>query len=337
MAQPPGRGQEALWDGYFSRHWSGSRWARAIYRSAGVARRHPAVDPTVEDISTWGTGQRMRRYGAEAMPLAKEAAAQALAASAVDAGAVGLLAVVSCTGYSTPGTDIGLARDLGISPAAERIFIGHMGCHAALPALGAAADFVAARGQAALLLCVELPSLHVQPPTSDAGQILAHALFSDAAAAVVVAPAGGHGLGLVDSEARTDTSSASLITWEVTDLGFRMGLARQVPSVVRQYVGPVVSSLLARHGLQAGDVQAWCAHPGGPAVLDAVQGALGLSEAKMALSRKTLELRGNCSSATVLLELDELARSGQLAPGQHAVLLGFGPGLTVHAALLQAA
>ena len=47
----------------------------------------------------------------------------------------------------------------------QRLFVGHMGCYAALPGLGAVADFVVARGRPAVLLCLELTSLHVQPPT----------------------------------------------------------------------------------------------------------------------------------------------------------------------------
>ena len=102
---------------------------------------------------------------------------------------VGLFAVCSCTGYVTPGLDILLARDLGMSAATQRVFVGHMGCYAALPGLGLVSDFATARGKPAVLLCVELTSLHVQPPSTEAQQIVSHALFADAAAAAVVLPA----------------------------------------------------------------------------------------------------------------------------------------------------
>src|SRR5207244_625784 len=102
--------------------------------------------------------------------------------------------VASCTGYATPGVDILIARDLGMSAALQRLHVGHMGCYAALPALGSASDFVVARDRPAVLLCVELTSLHVQPSTAtarrgepddkDLQQMVAHALFADAAAAV---------------------------------------------------------------------------------------------------------------------------------------------------------
>ena len=118
----------------------------------------------------------------------------------------------------------------------QRLHIGHMGCYAALPGLGAVSDFVVARRRPAVLLCIELPSLHVQPAppgetrtrARDLQQMVAHALFSDAAAAVVLAP-DAPGLEVVDAVARTDVSTADHMTWDVTDLGFVMGLSPRVP------------------------------------------------------------------------------------------------------------
>ena len=66
----------------------------------------------------------------------------------------------------------------------RRLLVGHMGCYAALPGLAAVNDFVLAQRRPAVLLCVELTSLHLQPPDGDTGQVVVHALFGDAAAAV---------------------------------------------------------------------------------------------------------------------------------------------------------
>ena len=60
------------------------------------------------------------------------------------------------------------------------------------------------------------------------------------------------------------------MTWEVTDLGFRMGLSPRVPQVLSLHVRTLVDDLLARHGLTRGDVDGWAVHPGGPKILDVV-------------------------------------------------------------------
>lgn len=335
-AVPPSRPQRALWDDFLGPHVGHNRWAQRIYNSVGVQRRHPAVDPTKEDVSGWSTGQRMQRYVPEALPLGKSAVSEALALAGTDSAEVGLFAVVSCTGYATPGIDIRLARDLAMPDTVQRLLIGHMGCYAAIPGLGAVSDFVVARQRPAVLLCLELCSLHVQPPSLETEQIVAHALFSDAAAAVVVAPGARPGLAVVDVAALSDPSSAGHMTWDITDHGFRMGLSRRVPDVLAVHVAPMIGDLLARNGITAADVSGWAVHPGGPRILDVVEDRLGLASDALGPSRRVLAEHGNCSSATALLVVEEIQRQQPPTPGTYIVLVSFGPGLTLYAALLRA-
>ncbi len=334
IAHPPPTDQDEMWRDFFSDHYAGVArgLAKRVFENSGVRTRHGVVNPIVENPSRWSTGARMERYLVEALPLGKDAASSALDRAGVPASEVGMLVVCSCTGYVTPGLDILLARDLGLPPDAQRVFVGHMGCYAAMPGLGVAADYVALNARPAMLLCVELPSLHVQPPTVDAQQVVAHALFSDAAAAVVLVPVEtGHRVAEV--AARTDTTTADHMTWHITDLGFRMGLSPQVPDVLARHVGPMIGDLVGRHGLTTRNVTSWAVHPGGPRILDVVEEQLGLDAADMVASRQTLAEHGNCSSPTVLLILDLLTRRpGGL--GGPTVAMAFGPGLTIYAALL---
>jgi predicted naringenin-chalcone synthase len=331
-ALPATLDQDAAWDGFFARHYAGVRAARRIWSSAGVRTRHAVANPIDEDLSSWGTGARMARYVQEALPLGKQAVAGALDAAGLAPGDVGLFAVATCTGYATPGLDIRLASDLGMPAGLQRLLVGHMGCYAAIPGLAAVGDFVTARSRPAVLLCCELTSLHVQPAVRDLDQVVAHALFSDAAAAVVVEPGAGRGRRLAGVVARTDPSTADHMTWDVTDLGFRMGLSPRVPDVLSRHVGDVVAELLAGAGLRVEDVAGWAVHPGGPRILDVVRDELGLVEEQLGASRRVLAEHGNCSSATVLLVLQELAD----ADGP-VVAMAFGPGLTLYAALLMPA
>lgn len=349
-AVPAAVDQQALWDRYFAGHYNGDPTAAKVWASSGIATRHFVVSPFEEDLCDLGTGARMQRFIAEAMPLGKEAVAGALAAAGLAATDVGLFAVASCTGYVTPGIDILLARDLGMGVDVQRLMIGHMGCYAALPGLGAVADFAVARSRPAVLLCLELTSLHVQPATEsarsgrptygDVQQMVAHALFSDAASAVVLEPSPGlepsaPGLQLIDLVARTDVSASDHMTWDVTDIGFRMGLSPRVPDVLGAHVRDVVTGLLARHGLAVDDVAGWAVHPGGRRILEVVADRLGIPPEKMAPSYDVLRDFGNCSSATVLLVLERLQATRPLAAGETVVAMAFGPGLTLCAALLR--
>ena len=310
-----GRMAEAL-DGLSAAVWLLDAEGRVAHRNA-AAERH-AAQP----------GGALRVAGGR-LVASHRASSAALDAAGLAPGDVGLFAVATCTGYATPGLDIRLASDLGMPPGLQRLLVGHMGCYAALPGLAAVSDFVTARARPAVLLCCELTSLHVQPAQRDLEQVVAHALFSDAAAAVVVEPGAGRGRRLAGVVARTDASTADLMTWDVTDLGFRMGLSPRVPGVLSKHVGEVVDELLAGAGLRVEDVAGWAVHPGGPRIIDVVRDELGLAEEQMAASRRVLSEHGNCSSATVLLVLQEMADvDGPV------VAMAFGPGLTLYAALL---
>jgi predicted naringenin-chalcone synthase len=334
-AWPQTATQEEAWETFFRFHYDDSPLARKIFRKTQIQYRHSTIDPRVQrEIPEWGTARRMQRFVEDAMPLGREALTMAFDSAGLTARDVGLLAVVTCTGYATPGLDVKLAEQLGMSPSTQRLHIGHMGCYAAIPGLAAVQDAAVARGKVAAMLCVELTSLHVQPATDEVEQMVAHALFSDGAAAVAVVP-DSPGLEVVDIVARTASEYAEMMTWDVTDQGFRMGLSPAVPAVLGEHVVDVVDELLATNGLRKGDVARWAVHPGGPTIVDVVAERLELEPAELDDSRETLRMHGNCSSATILLILERVLSHDDLDAGDHVVAMAFGPGLTLYAALLR--
>jgi predicted naringenin-chalcone synthase len=336
-AVPAAIGQQEIWDDVFSPRLGGNSLARALFLRAGISTRHTAVDPRVDDVSHWTTGDRMRRYVTEARGLGRDAVTEALRQAGVPAEDVGLFMVVSCTGYATPGLDILIADDLGMPASVRRLIVGHMGCYAAIPGLGAAADFVRAQGRPAVMLCVELPSLHIQPSTDpkDLQTVVSHALFADAAAAVVIEPDATSGLEVLETTAVTAPGSAALMTWSVTDHGFRMGLSPKVPQVLSLHVADAVQSLIKPSGLEVADVAGWAVHPGGRRIVDVVAEQLHLDAEQVADSRAVLDEYGNCSSATVLMVLEQVRRRERLAAGEAVVAMAFGPGLTLCTTLLR--
>ena len=244
------------------------------------------------------------------------------------------MVAVSCTGYTGPGLDLHLAADLGLDSSVRRLHIGHMGCYAAVPALRTAAALASASGRSALVDCVELCTLHLQPPArrEDVVQI---ALFADGAGAAVVA-ADGDGPELVGSHTVTVPASEERMGWLVGDDGFRMWLSPRVPAIIERGVEGLVAGLLDPHGLRVPDVDHWVVHPGGPEILERVQRRLSLGAGALTLSWEALADGGNRSSATVLAILDALLASGAVRPGEWIAMLAFGTGLTMESLLLRA-
>ena len=314
------------------------RQIERLFAATRVHTRQMAVDLPAYYTRPRSVGERMATYAIEAPALGRAALAAALrdAVDRVGPAEVADFFVVSCTGYVAPGLDILLSRDLGLPADGRRVSIGHMGCFGALVGLRQSLAAVRAHpGSAAALLCVELASLHFVE-NLETEVLTSFALFGDAAAAAVIADdPEAAGPELVDTYCVTDFSAAGQMSWTITDTGFVMGLSPRIPVTLRRAARGAMERLLTPHGLTVADVRHWIIHPGGPAILDAIQGRLELTDEQMAPSWEVLAEHGNCSSATVLLILDKLMRSGQASAGEWCVMMAFGPGLTLETALLR--
>jgi predicted naringenin-chalcone synthase len=310
------------------------RKARLIFSQARLDTRQFAlpdvVDPEAARLYRGSTlpttGARMEAFAELAPDLAEQACRKALNCARARPEDVSALVVATCTSTGAPDLDVELATRLGLSPAAERSQLVWMSCTAAFPALRTAQRAASATGGLALVVCVELCSLHVRAD-AELGSLLAHSLFSDGAAAALVAPDGSASDTLAvfgEGTTRLVAEARDALRWEFTDHGFRAHLSTELPRLIEGECGDFVDRLL---GADRGDVRSWCVHPGGPAILDAVERTLGLAPTALEASREVLRTRGNMSSATILYVLEqELAR---MAPGDQGLMLGFGTGLTL--------
>lgn len=309
-----------------------------LFRASKVEQRQSVIDFDAYYQQPRSTGDRMAEYQRAAYTLGRAAVEECLtgAGDRYTASAISDFVAVSCTGYSAPGLDVQLARDLRMPRDVRRLVVGHMGCFGAIVGLRQCLTTVRAHpGATAALLSVELTTLHFTP-TLDAEVLTSFALFGDAAGAVLLSDdEAATGPELVDTYCAADFASADQMTWTITDVGFVMSLSPRVPVTLRRNIASVVSNLLDPHGLSVRDVAHWLVHPGGPSILDVIQARLELSDEQMALSWQVLRDHGNCSSATVLVMLDALMRSGRTQRGEWGVMMAFGPGLTLETCLLR--
>ncbi len=310
------------------------RWQRII-AGAGIDTRHGVIP--IEQVLNLSTKERMEVYEQHAPGLAEEAAGRALRNATIRPDQVTDLIVVSCTGFFAPGLDVALVERLGLRPTVRRTVIGFMGCFGAIVGLRMAVGACRADPEAvAVVMCLELCSLHLRSDRSAANQV-ASALFADGAAAAVVAThealgadARGCALGRVTlGHSRLIPEGRRWMTWRITDAGFAMTLTRDVPVALRDNLAAIVDDMSPRRP------NFFVVHPGGPGILDAVDQALELDGAHgLDAARDVLRRFGNMSSATVLFVLDEALRRGYRPP---AMLLAFGPGLSIESLLLEPA
>lgn len=325
-----------------------TRHARAVFGRAGVAHRHMVVDRDFYQQEQ-RTQARNEHYLTHALPLGEEAIRRCLAQSGHAPDDITDFFVVSCTGLDIPGLDLRLAGHLGMRQTLRRTCILGMGCYGAFPALQRAREAVSAGpDRLALVLAVELCSLHLQTDDSLENMVVS-ALFADGAAAVLIGPRlqGDNGAShapsnppahtplLVDAATHCDYATFDHMAFHVTDHGFQMRLSAYVPDVLAANVEAFIDPLLERNGLTRSEVRFWGIHPGGSKILDYLQERLGLTAEHLAYSRAVLREYGNMSSPTVLFVLDQIQRHGSPQPGDHGVLMAFGPGLTMESALVR--
>jgi len=325
-----------------------------VYMNAGISKRHSVLlegagghstkqsffsrlDPALDLSGRHGpsTAARMDRYIQEAVPLARRSCRQAIERSGIDSNSIDHLVTVTCTGFVAPGVDCFLIDELGLRRDVSRTQIGFMGCHGAFNGLRVGQALSVSEPESTVLVCsVELCSIHFDYGW-EVDRVLGNSLFSDGSGAAILrrsTNSDDRNWRLIAQGSFVVPDSKNAITWKVGDCGFEMTLSRRVPSTILKNLRPWLLGWLSRHGLGMDDVGTWAVHPGGPSILTSVEKALELPASALDVSRGVLDEYGNMSSATIFFVLDRLKQADARRP---CVALGFGPGLTIEAMLLQ--
>jgi len=255
-----------------------------------------------------------------------------------------------------------VARELGLSPALDRMLLHGVGCAGGMSIMRAAAQIAcgaAARGRPARVLCFacELCTPNVRHDLAEAeactdiSQLgITAALFGDGAGAFVLC--NDEGL-LRDDNGNPQTPVFQLLEWGNSTLpdtmqylscyvdptGFRTVLTRDVPSFTRKAVAPMFQQLLPSFRDKVGFAELdassfdWALHPGGLAIIEGVQAQLSLTDEQLRATQQIYKTRGNTSSASVLSVLDLLRKMGR--GKDHVVATAFGPGISIEMAMLR--
>jgi predicted naringenin-chalcone synthase len=256
---------------------------------------------------------------------------------------------VSCTGYASPSPIQKLVDRKGWHHQTRTTQVYHMGCYAAVPALRVAAGLLAQpQGDVPLraeIVHTELCTLHFNPRDHRPEQLVVQSLFADGhiryamtygEADTAKRDEGAFEILAVREEVVPD--SLGDMTWVLSEWGFRMTLAREVPEKIANGLPSFLQRLFAdgnRNFEAEREKAVFAIHPGGPRIIDSVKDLLRLDESQITHSRAVLFDRGNMSSATLPHVWERIDKDETIKSGTLIVSLAFGPGLTMAGTLFE--
>lgn len=331
--------------------YENTRKLNAIFRSSGISYRYSVLAdygkekdfsfyPNTEDFEPFpSTEVRMRVYQNYAADLSIRAIKDCIEKRAgFDVHEVTHLIMVSCTGMYAPGLDIDLVEKLGLRYDVQRVSINFMGCYAAFNGIKVGDAFCKADPQAnVLIVCIELCSIHFQKLATE-DNMLANALFSDGAAAVLMQGSTTARINLIPEAFHNSLSFSKdpQMAWSVGNLGFEMKLTSYVPEIIQGGIKKLTQEMLNKIHKDFSEIRHFAIHPGGKKILEVIEKELGISRDDNRHAYSVLNNYGNMSSPTVLFVLYYLLRDLQPKDnGQSILSFAFGPGLTLESILFK--
>ncbi|KAJ7163017.1 type Iii polyketide Synthase [Mycena filopes] len=321
----------------------------AINRRTGIKTRsliYPLEDvphpPSIKEVS--------EIFLKEGVALAVSAARAAIDEAGLVAEEITHVVSTTCTNSSNPGFDVFVAQELGLRPSVEKALLHGVGCAGGLAALRLAASLCQAaawRGEGAHVLVVacEITSSmlrdELESISRDQEVRIGITLFADGAAALILSlthssvgsamhPEGIYEL--VNWTHLTVPDTHKDLRFDVDASGFKATISPRIPSLTAPCVPLLFDTLLKslpnKSLFPALPYEAkefdWTVHPGGAAILSAIQSAMVLDKEHLRASWEVYENHGNTSSVAVLSVLDTLRRK----PGREWVVsVAFGPGV----------
>lgn len=317
-----------------------------VYRPVRVVSNEEvagAINSSDEWIQT-RSGIKNRRFADKSETLhmmSVEAARGALESAGLMAEQIDCVIVATSTRFmQTPAAGPKIATELGmLNTAAFDISAGCAGfCHA----LALASDLVKG-GTATYALVIGVEKLSDAIDMTDRSTAF---LFGDGAGAVVVGPSQQPGIGptVWGSDGAQDHAIRQTQDWvdyfaEVAEHGAdakRPYLAMEGTAVFRWAAHSLEK--VCREALDAADVaveqlDAMIPHQANGRIIEIMARVLGLPE-NCALADDIIGT-GNTSAASIPLAMEKMLRSGQSKPGDTALLIAFGAGLSYAAQVVQ--
>lgn len=317
---------------------------KKIYTNSAVSRRYSVLPDIMHPKSSIFSGnhnshigmtERNALYKKEAPLLAEKAAQETIKNWHGKLKDITHVISVSCTGAITPGVEFLLAQKLGLRDDVSLLGVNFMGCYGAFKGLKVASKIAKESPKnRVLMVCTELCTLHFKP-MNDIETLVIQSLFADGSAGVIVGSEPRENenaiFEIIDEGSSYIKDTTEDMTWDASSEGFDMTLSARVPKLIQENIEQFVRNFLGFS--YTSKKYTWAIHPGGKAIVEAIEEALKLDKSQTTSSWNVLKSFGNLSSATFLYVLEDIYRNS--SSHDRIVGIGFGPGLCIEALLLK--
>ena len=257
--------------------------------------------------------------------------------------APGLLIHISCTGYVSPSAAQKLVVRKEWNRSTEVSHAYHMGCYASLPAIRQAADYLTAprsrEGSRVDLVHNELCTLHLNPALQTPEQMVVQSLFADGHIRYSAhrARPSQNALQVISIQEELIADSIDAMTWRVSEVGFEMSLAREVPDLIQRSLRSALERMCDHADVDTKSLESaiFAIHPGGPRIIDLVEDHFKLQPWQSKASRQVLANHGNMSSATLPHVWKKILEDTQTPNDVLVISFAFGPGLTIFSSIMK--
>ncbi|OMP66049.1 type III polyketide synthase [Domibacillus epiphyticus] len=248
---------------------------------------------------------------------------------------------ISSSGMATPGIEARIMNRLPFSADTKRIPIWGLGCAGGAAGVSRAYEYCLAFPESkVLVISIELCSLTFQRNDRSKSNLIGTSLFADGAACALIT--GDHANvqtnrltpSILKGESKLLPDSENVMGWDMKDSGLHVIFSRDIPSIIRNWLGGFVEGFLQKEHLSMKDIAHFVAHPGGKKVLDAYEDTLFLSNEKTEHARNVLSEFGNMSSPTVLYVLERFMVN-EVHSEDYGLMAALGPGFCGELVLLK--
>ena len=304
---------------------------RAAITGLGTAVGHKVVTnhdlaAVLDTSDQWiveRTGIHERRVGGSCLELGGQAAKIALKQAEIDATDLDLIICSTCTPDQVfPAVSNRIQDELGATCGA---FDLNAACSGFTYGITLGQAQIAAGMERVLVVGVDTLSRF-----TDWDDRSTAILFGDGAGAVVLEPAIRDDRGVLSTYMGSEGRFADLLICDFGDY-----IKMDGKEVFRQAVRVMVSAsqrVLADAGLATSDVAVVVPHQANARIIESAMKRLDIPLEKAAT---VLESTGNTSSASIPLAMDDAVSKGAITDGDVVLLVGFGAGMSVAAALLR--